>query len=121
MAKDDYDFIKFKVLAYLLGVFKRKYPFVQEVFEKEVIGGGVKEEYARDVLRYMQMDGYIDGLCFKKAWGAEYIIANDLSDMNITSAGINYLQENSSMKKIKKAIDAGVGIIPELVKIVFGA
>ena len=37
MARDDYDYIVFRLLTYLYGCFQRKYCFNKVVFEKEIL------------------------------------------------------------------------------------
>lgn len=118
MAKDDYHYIVFKILTYLYAVLKRKQSFDAVIFKRAVITAEVTDEYLTDILRMMSDDGLIKGLHFKKTWGNEYILINDYDQMHITSAGIKYLEENSSMKKIKEAVMTSTGIITELVKLV---
>lgn len=57
MARDDYNFLVFKVLTYLYGYLQRKFPFEKEVFLRKLITLKVSEEYLSDVLRMMQQEG----------------------------------------------------------------
>ena len=114
MAKDDYDYIVFRILVYLYGCFKRKISFEEAAFEKLLVKG-IQEEYL-----LMQKDGLVEGLVFVRAWGGEHVLANRLADMRITAAGIRWLQENDSMRRIRKSLLGGApGAILELVKLVF--
>lgn len=119
MAKDDYSYIVFKTLVYLYGIFQRKYSYDHKY--KELIVKGIDDEYLENILRYMTDDGLISGLKFKKAWGNDYFLCNDLSNMFITSKGINYLKENNTMNNVKDYIlDKMDGsIIVNLIKLVF--
>ena len=48
MAKDDYDYIVFRILVYLYGCFKRKISFEEAAIEKLLVKG-IQEEYHLDV------------------------------------------------------------------------
>ena len=117
--KDDYNLITYKVLAYLYGVFKRVITFDDVVFVELMHLGEINKRYFIDILRYLQMEGYIQGLSFTKAWANEYILISDYSDMVITHKGIQYLLENNSMKQIKEILIDNVGLINSLIKIIF--
>lgn len=120
MAKDDYDYIVFKILTYLYTCLKRQNSFNTEVFRDMVITKKVHEDYMIDILRMMDAEGLIEGITFIKAWGNEYVISSDLSDLRITSQGVRYVLNNDKMKQIKTAILEGMpGAIMELVKIAF--
>ena len=122
MAQDDYDYIVFKILTYLYTCIKRQNSFDEDAFKSQIITAKVSEEYMTDILRLTQDEGYIEGLAFKKAWGNEYILINDLDNLRITSLGIRYLLDNEKMNRIKNAIIEGTpGIIFELVKMAFFA
>jgi hypothetical protein len=49
----------------------------------------------------MEQDGLISGFQYKKIWGNQSLIINDLNEMKITPEGIHYLNDNSKMKEIK--------------------
>lgn len=120
MAKDDYDYIVFKILTYLYTCLKRQNSFSNEVFMDKIITKKVCEDYMIDILRMMDAEGLIEGLTFIKAWGNEYVISNDLNNVRITSQGVRYVLNNDKMKQIKTAILEGApGAIMELVKIAF--
>ena len=119
MAKDDYDYIVFKILTYLYGCLKRKNSFDKKVFRDCFVTQEVQEEYLADILRMMEKENLIEGLYFTKAWGNTYILVSDLEDMHITSAGIHYVLDNDKMRKIKdKVLESAPGAVYELVKLV---
>lgn len=118
MAKDDYNVIVYKILAYLYAVFKRKITYDYDVFSKLINLDDINEQYFSDILRNLQAEGYIQGLSFTKAWGNEYILISDYSDMVITHKGIQYLSDNSTMKQIKEILIYNVGLIGSLIKII---
>lgn len=114
MAKDDYDVIVYRVLVYLYAVLKRKTLFEDSTFQAAVRKHVDSDEYFTAVLRMMQDEGLIRGLVIVKAWGGVDILASDLRDAEITAAGIHYLQENSTMKKVGAALKESVDMIAGL-------
>ena len=120
MAKDDYDYIVFKILTYLYSCLKRQNSFDKTVFMNMIITKKVNEGYMTDILRMMENEGLIEGLVFVKAWGNEYVVANEIEDIKITSEGIRYVLNNDKMKQIRQTIlDGTPGAIMELVKFAF--
>lgn len=120
MAKNDYDYIVFKILAYLYTCLKRQNSFTEEVFRNLIITKTVREEYMIDILRMMEAEGLIEGLTFIKAWENEYVMAGSLKDVRITSEGVRYVLNNDKMKIIKDTIlKEAPGAIMELVKLAF--
>lgn len=119
MAKNDYDYIVFKVLTYLYGLFKREYTFDKIAFLKAIIRiDEVSEEYITDILRKMSEEGLIEGAVFQCVWGGEYILASGYEELEITTKGIHYLTENSAMQKVRNTVLEGTGIITTLVNLV---
>lgn len=122
MAKDDYDYLVFKILTYLYVCFRRRGHFETSTFLKKVISSEVSEDYVIDVLRFMTREELIDGLTFVKAWGNDYTLVNDYSDMEITPQGIRYLLDNDKMRQMKDDILKGApGAIFDLVKLAFSS
>lgn len=114
MAIDDYNLITYKVLAYLYGVFKRVITFDEVVFVKLMHLDEINKRYFIDILHNLQKEGLIQGLKFSKAWGNEYLLISDYSDMVITHKGIQYLYENNSMKQVKEILIDDVELINSL-------
>lgn len=122
MARDDFFVVMFKVLTYLYGCLKGKIVFQKDVFLKTIgndhLADGVLDRY----LQMMSDNGYIRGLEFIQAWGGETIRTGDYSNMQITMEGIQYLQENSTMQKIKDFLmNNAEALISSLIVKVFGA
>lgn len=116
MAKDDYESVVFRILTYYYAILKRKAYFELPIFNEKILG--IDDGYASEVLRLMQNDGLIEGAIIAKAWGNVYILATSPADIKITSAGISYLHENSTMKKLTSLFKETVGIIGDLVRLV---
>ena len=118
MAKDDYNVIVYRVLVYLYACMKRKIMFEKATFQEAVRKNVESDTYFADILRMMQDEGLIEGLTFAKAWGGDVILITDVEDAKITAAGIRYLQENSTMKKVGDMLKETVDIISKLAAII---
>lgn len=120
MAKDDYDYLVFKILTYLYVCFRRRGHFETAALLKRVVSSEVSEDYIIDVLRFMTHEELISGLTFIKVWGNDYVLINDYSDMEITPQGIRYLLENDKMRQLKNSVLEGTpSAIFDLVKLAF--
>ena len=99
MAKDDYFVISFKILAYLYAVLKGKEIFSKQKYDKAIGKKELNEEYLNRIYKMMSDDGLIEEVVFTKAWGNVYIPLFEENELQITSKGIQFLEENDSMKK----------------------
>jgi len=99
MAKDDYYVIVYKVLIYLYAVLKRKKVFDESEFKMIILKGRINEDYFISILELMQEDELITGLNFKKVWGNEVILVNDISDMKMSKTSFyKYISDNDYEK-----------------------
>lgn len=118
MAKDDYDYLVFRILVYLYACLKRKCSYDSRTLTRKVVSNVVQEDYLEDVLRMMQQDGLVDGLTFTQAWGREMLLVDGLEQLQITPQGIRYLLDNGKMQRIKKAVlEEAPSALLELVKL----
>lgn len=117
MAKDDYDVIVYRVLVYLYACLKRRIQFDAVSFQASVKKDVKSEEYFSKVLEMMQEEQLIRGLEFAHASGKVTILMTDVSEAEITPAGIHYLQENSRMKRIGEALKQAVDVIAGLAQL----
>jgi len=103
MANDDYFLIVYKILDYLYKKFKEH----KEVTEKELaraVEAHIVVGYWEDILKYMQEEGLI-----KLKGNFEQYICEDepefvIESVKITHKGMEYLQDNSLMKKASSFI-----------------
>ena len=102
MAKDDYDVLVFKILTYLYRKLKNGYENETYLFPL-TDDFPVNEEYFLSILEDLENKKYIKDLKLQRAWGG-YIISYDLSRLKITGDGIEYLKDNSKMKKLINTI-----------------
>lgn len=117
MAKDDYFVVVYKVLLYLYACFKRKVVFDIAVFLKS-IKVDISESYFDNILRMMQKEGYIEGYKYKRVWGRDVIRISEYEQLEITQKGIEFLQDNSKMRKVKEFLLESVDAAASLINIV---
>lgn len=63
---------------------------------------GVTKEFYDNVVEMIYNDGYISGIELKKYYNG--YISYNLEDAKITTKGIDYINENTTMKKIYNTI-----------------
>lgn len=113
MARDDWDVVSYKILAYYLAWTQGKIVFNDKSL-RDIAGKDITDVYFEKVLRSLVEAGYIEGITYTRMWGNTYTVVSDLSDGNITAEGARYINDNSRMKQAEKvAIEAG-GMIIEL-------
>lgn len=120
MAKDDYDVIVFKILTYLYACRKRKIVFDEDVFKAAISYGAIQEDYFMDIRYMINEEGLIERVGFTKAWGGNVIALFSLNELRISSVGVRYLTDNVNMEKVKDVLRVGFGLLPDLVRLVFG-
>lgn len=110
MAKDNY--------------FKIVYVILTELYESTKAGERVdlqnisaerfqiKSGYLLAILAELLDNGYIKGLIIRDTKTGR--VVSNLEEINITMKGIEYLQENSTMKKVTEALKNVKDIIPGL-------
>lgn len=118
MAKDDYDVIVYRMLTYLYACMKHKILFEKETFQAAVKKNVDNEEYFVSVLNMMQEEGLIRGLVISRAWGGDYLLTSNVSDAEITAAGIHYLNENGTMKRVGVILKDAADIIAKLAALI---
>lgn len=111
MAKDDYSVIIFKILAFLYRKLKKQTNILVENYILPLTSDfPIDEDYLNYVIEQLVNESYIDQVILTKAWGGD-IVYLDISRARITPKGIEYLRDNSVMKKIAFAIEEGKSII----------
>ena len=99
--KDDYFKVVYQILDYLYSCMRegiqpelKNYTWDSEALQ-------INKSYWESIMTNLAEEGYIKGVTFKKVIGREKP-AMVIRDIGITSKGIEYLAENSSMQKVKK-------------------
>lgn len=117
MAKNDFDFILYKILLYYYGILQRKYRFNEKEF-MNLFEYSIDKEYIMDVIRMASEDGFLKGVSFTKAWGNHFILMNDLSETYITREGIQFIKNNTGMKKVSEFLKTTTGFVSDLAALV---
>lgn len=111
MAKDDYYTIVAKILIFL-------YKSVQGKEKREVteyIAAGtedfpINEDFLKYVIEKMQEQGFVERVYISKTMGGA-IYEVDISRMRITPAGIDYMIENSTLRKVMGTLKEAGGVM----------
>ena len=112
MSKDDYHVIVYQILAYLYRCLKEG----TEVEERMLLPGSpllkieINEKYYKYIITNLLKAGYIEGVRIQKTWGEEFI--EDLSSAQITPDGIEYLTENTTIRKAYEYAKDILSIVP---------
>lgn len=100
MAKDDYYTIAAKILIFLYKKLKGKETRENTEYIMPMTKDfPISEEYLQYVIEKMQEQGYIEKVVIVKAWGGD-IVRFDYSKMRIEPAGIDYMLENTTIRKV---------------------
>lgn len=118
MAKDDYDVVVFKILLYYYAIFKGTILYNEAEFKRAIKYDSFADGYLERVLKLMSEENLINGVHVFKAWGSQYMMLNNLSDIEITATGIHYLKENSRMETVKKYLLDHIEMITTLINMV---
>ena len=103
MAKDDYHVIVYQILSYLYVCLKKDLSVHEDNLSwQKSKYFDIPESYWKFIITNMVEQNLIKGLTLTKVWGEEYPIISDLDKCRITPTGIEYLCDNSLMKKVKQ-------------------
>lgn len=111
MAKDDYHVLVYKILAYLYECLKQCEHPGMDYLSCDTKAFPVGECYWNYVLMHLLEDGYVEGYFFVPILGKDRGIIG-LENIQITPKGIEYLQDNSMMKKAGDFLRAPKETIP---------
>ena len=110
MGRNDYHVIACKLLKYLYDCLRKgkeiNFDFLTPEYFK--VDGG----YWDYVLRHLVEDGHIEGAILLPIMGTTEQGVKMTKSLNITPKGIEYLDENSAMKKAKDFLELAQGFIP---------
>ena len=111
MAKDDYYVLVAKILIFLYKKLKGKAETtIGEYIVPMTKDFPIDEDYLQYVIVKLFERGYVEDVLITRARGGE-VIRVDVSRMQITPEGIDYLRENSTVRKIAEALPAALPII----------
>lgn len=98
MTKDDYYVIAAKILVYLYKKIKNKERMDSDYLSPMTKDFPIDEKYFFYVVEMLDRQGFIE-VNMRKAWGGD-IVSIDKESMRILPTGIDYLKDNSSMRKV---------------------
>lgn len=111
MAKDDYYTIVTKILVYLYNRLKGKTGVKPENYLIPLTEDfPINEEYFDYVMRHMIKQGLIEGLRIRDIEG-KALITGSMENVAITPAGIDFMIDNSKVRKIAAAIPQAAAIM----------
>ena len=116
MAKDDFNRIAGLILVYLYARIRGKTEVNPDTYLQAMTKDfPISEEYFFFILEEMTRKDLISGLKLKKAWGGDIMSVYGMSDIRITSDGIEYLYNNKPVRKALKWIRDNASPIPGVV------
>lgn len=121
MAKDDYSRIVCIILAYLYARLRGRTEERPEVYLQPMTNDfPVEEEYFYFVLEEMKKKGWISGLQFIKNWGGDLVRVTGMKRIQITGDGIQYLCDNSTIRKKLEWLRDNAPALPGMVSTIIG-
>lgn len=99
MSKDDYFVLVYKILSYLYKCLKSGKEPSGDYLKCKTKDFPIEESYWNYVLEQITRESYVEGTVIIRIDGCNPIV-KITGNMRITPKGIEYLQENSMMKKV---------------------
>ncbi len=112
MAKDDYYVIVYQILAYLYQCLKSGTDIDPKMLRPESCLLRVNERYWQYIMYNLSKDGYIDGVEIVTMDNLSTAYIASVKECMITPKGIEYLCENSTIKKAVKYLKEIKAIVP---------
>lgn len=110
MSKNDYYVMAAKVLVFLYKRLKKETEEGLDYLTPYTKHFPVDKEYFDYLLENLYSHGYITGVRVTKIWGGDPIVT--ITDrIRITPEGIDYLQENSKIRKILELLPEAAGLV----------
>lgn len=110
MSKDDYFVLVYRLLDYLYTCLKTGAPVDHSLLTHTAFG--IPQSYLEYLFKRVYEQGFVDGVNVVNRLGSGSTL--DISDIEITPKGIEYLLENNMMSKVKKTIQT-LGDIKNLI------
>lgn len=110
MPKDDYFYIVYQILSRLYACLKAGRRINPEDLSAKTTAYAIHESYWIYIMKNLIREGYIDGVSAYESDDTTQIAF--LESAQITPKGIQYLQENSGIQKVIKALKTVKEITP---------
>ncbi len=111
MSKDDYHVLAYRILAYLYECLKQGMRPSTDYLSCDTKAFPVGESYWNYVLIHLLEEGYVEGFFTVPILRGEHGIKG-MENIQITPKGIEYLQDNSKMKKVREFLKGLKETIP---------
>lgn len=112
MAKDDYFVIVYQVLSYLYQCLKKGTDPEPKMLMHSSPLLHINEKYWAYIIKTLFDEGYLTGVDFLEMPGSLIPIPDNMEQCMITPKGIEYLCENSMMKKAVRFLKDAKDLIP---------
>ncbi len=110
MANDDMHVVMYKILAYLYSCMKSGDKPIFEHYSHDGDVLSIPYPYWASIIQQLQENGYVSGFVIKKTWGGDTLVVP--SDPSVTMDGVEFLQDNSKMKKALKFLKDTKSALP---------
>lgn len=111
MAKDDYFVLVYKILRHLYDCLKDGYEVNWNELKPGTRQFPIGEEYWNYIWRNLITEGYVEGASVVPILGSDPK-PRLTENLKITPKGIEYLEENSMMKKVFEGLKSAKDLIP---------
>ena len=112
MPKDDYYVIAYRLLAYMYECLKSGEAPNREYIKYGSDAFPISEIYWSYIMSHLYLDDYIEGILLIPVIGRDEKGIKITPEFNITPKGIEYLQSNSTMQRVRNALKELKEIIP---------
>ena len=110
MPKDDFFKIVYLILTELYACKKAGCKVNKQDISSQRFG--ISESYLLDILAELLAEGYIKGILMRKTKGTGSYCVGGLEDIDITMKGIEFLEDNSMLQKVKEALKDIKNMLP---------
>lgn len=111
MAKDDMHIIMYKILSYIYACQKAGTEPMLSNFSYEAPGINIPEKYWLTIMQELICHGYIAGATMVRSLGG---VGVSFSSPYVTIKGVEFLQENTMMKKAARFLQETKSVLPGL-------
>ena len=115
MAKDDYHVIVYQILCYLYNVLKKGEALHADSLRHEGDFFKIPESYWLYIMVNLLGEGYVSGITVSEkmnTMGEKVLSIQNLDQIQITPKGIEYLTDNTFMKKALRFVNEAKSLIP---------
>ena len=112
MAQDDMFVVMYKILAYLYSCMKSGEEPRQSMLASDGEMLDIDRQYWARILKELSDHGYVEGVSVRATWEGELLVR--INHPTVTMEGVEFLQENSMMRKALEFLKEAKSAIPFL-------